>query len=186
MKESELIVRARQRDEAAWERLTLDHQQAVFRFAYLLLGDADEAGDAAQDAFIRAYYALDRFDASRPLRPWLMSIAANVARNRRRAVSRYLAALERLIRAEPQWAAAPAPDSGRGESDNLWRAVRQLGEADQEIIYLRYFLEMTEAEAAQALGVALGTVKSRTHRALSRLRAVVETDYPELRELVLE
>jgi RNA polymerase sigma-70 factor (ECF subfamily) len=59
----------------------------------------------------------------------------------------------------------------------LWQAVRTLKQADQEVIYLRYFLELSEAELAQALGVAQGTVKSRLHRALSRLRAIIERDY---------
>jgi RNA polymerase sigma-70 factor (ECF subfamily) len=183
----DLISRARRGDGAAWEALMREQQPAVFRLAYLLLGDADEAEDVAQQAFIRAYRALDRFDASRPLRPWLLRITSNLARNQRRSVGRYLGALQRLVRADPDVlkntrglpeASGPQPE----DAHNLWQAVRRLSQTDQEIIYLRYFLDLSEAEAAKAMEIAVGTVKSRTHRALNRLRVVVEREYPSLRE----
>ena len=79
-----------------------EHQQAVFRLAYLLLGDADEAEDVAQETFIRAYRALERFDASRPLRPWLLRIASNLASNQRRSIGRYFGALQRLVFLDPE------------------------------------------------------------------------------------
>lgn len=179
----ERIGRARQGDQAAWEALVRLHQEPVFRFAYLLLGSAADAEDTAQETFIRAYRALDRFDAQRLLRPWLLSIAANLAHNRRRSLGRYLAALQRLGRAE---IAAPASieekASRRMQAQSLWKAIRRLDEADQQVIYLRYFLEMSTEEAAQALEVAPGTVKSRLHRALGRLKAVIESSFPELNE----
>jgi RNA polymerase sigma-70 factor, ECF subfamily len=183
--EASLILQARQGDGRVWERLVGQHQEAVFRLAYLLLGDADEAEDVAQETFIRAYRALERFDVNRPLRPWLMRIASNLARNQRRSVGRYFAAVQRLIRAEPEAAFAPSGHAHlveRERAHTLWQAVRRLGRADQEIIYLRYFLEMSEAEAAAALEIPTGTVKSRTHRALARLRDVVEREFPTLRE----
>jgi RNA polymerase sigma-70 factor (ECF subfamily) len=183
--EASLILQARQGDGTVWEKLIAQHQDAVFRLAYLLLGDADEADDVAQETFIRAYRALDRFDVNRPLRPWLMQIAANLARNQRRSVGRYFAAVQRLIRAEPGAAFAPSGHEHlveRERAHTLWQAVRRLGQADQQIIYLRYFLEMSEAETAAALEIPPGTVKSRTHRALARLRDVVKREYPTLRE----
>lgn len=183
MNEPTLIARAREGDGAAWEMLVRQHQEAVFRLAYLLLGDAAEADDAAQEAFIRAFRSLDRFDLSRPLRPWLLRITANLARNRQRAAGRYLAALRRLVRLAPE----PVTNLRAGQPDPfeaqaLWQAVRRLSVVDQEVIYLRYFLELSEAETADALGVARGTVKSRLHRAVTRLREVVEQEFPGLRE----
>jgi len=183
--ETSLILQARQGDGTVWEKLVGQHQEAVFRLAYLLLGDADEAEDVAQETFIRAYRALDRFDADRPLRPWLMQIVSNLARKQRRSVGRYFAALQRLIRTEPEPAFAPSGHTSfveRERAHTLWQAVRRLGRTDQEIIYLRFFLEMSEAEAAATLAIAAGTVKSRTHRALARLRVVVEREFPTLRE----
>lgn len=181
MTEADLIARARAGDDGAWETLTHQHQDAVFRLAYLILGDPADADDAAQETFIRAYRALDRFDATRALRPWLFSIVANTARNRLRSVGRYLSALQRFLRADPA-SFAPVTNPEPGESQLLWQAVRKLGATDQEIIYLRYFSELSEAETAEALSIATGTVKSRTHRALERLRSVIENDFPGLRE----
>jgi RNA polymerase sigma-70 factor (ECF subfamily) len=183
--ESSLIARAHQGDGTVWEELVRQHQEAVFRLAYLLLGDADAAEDVAQETFIRAYRALDRFDINRPLRPWLMRITANLARNQRRSVGRYFGAIQRLIRAEPEAAFARGGQAQlieRERAHTLWQAVRRLGHNEQEIIYLRYFLEMSEAEAAAALEIPPGTVKSRTHRALARLRDLVEREFPTLRE----
>ena len=181
--ESELATRARRGDAAAWEALVELHQTAAFRLAYLLVGDPDEAEDVAQEAFIRAYGALHRFDTSRPFRPWLLSITANLARNQRRAMGRYMAALFRLGQATDE----PGVDSdvevhGHWEARTLWQAVRKLKPASQEIIYLRYFLSLSEAESAETLGVAPGTVKSRLSRALAELQRVAERDFPQLRE----
>ena len=159
----------------------LAHQEPVFRLAYLFLGDPDDAEDITQETFLRAYRSLKRFDATRPLRPWLLSIAANLARNRHRSAARYLAALARSFRAEP-------PESNDIEehalldmdADQLWQAVRLLTADDQQVIYLRFFLDLTTAETSQALDVAEGTVKSRLSRAVNRLRTIIKTDFPTL------
>jgi RNA polymerase sigma-70 factor (ECF subfamily) len=177
--EADLIRRARAGDEAAYERLVRDHQEAVFRLAYLFTGDTHEAEDVAQEVFIRALNALDRFDDSRPLRPWLLSITANCARNRHRAFGRYAAALKRLV--VPTTSVAAEVDQ-RIEAQTLWQAVRRLSAVDQEVIYLRYFLELSVNEAAEAMNVEPGTVKSRLSRALDRLRDVIERDFPLLTE----
>jgi RNA polymerase sigma-70 factor (ECF subfamily) len=181
--EADLVIRARQGDEAAWATLVHQYQEAIFRLAYLHLGDADDAQDVAQEAFIRAFQALDRFDVTRPLRPWLLSITANLARNRRRAVGRYLAAVRRLIQAQPEAGTPAATRDARGwEAEILWQAVRRLRPSDQDVIYLRFFLELSVDETAAALGVAPGTVKSRLHRALTRLRGVIQREFPSLLE----
>src|SRR5688572_27170151 len=70
--EGDMVRRVRQGDAAAWEWVMQQHQEAVFRLAYLILSDPDDAEDVAQEAFIRAYHALGRFDLDRPLRPWLL------------------------------------------------------------------------------------------------------------------
>ena len=183
MDEPELIQRARQGDGAAWEELVHAHQEGAFRFAYLFLGDAGQAEDVAQEAFIRAFRSLDRFDSSRLFRPWLLSITANLAKNQRRSIHRYLAAISRMGRETP--GSETGLESGienRLDSQALWEAVRRLDPNDQQIIYLRYFLDLPVAETAETLGVAEGTVKSRLHRALSRLRQVIEQHFPGLQE----
>ncbi|MEA2573886.1 MAG: hypothetical protein QOH93_1184 [Chloroflexia bacterium] len=183
MDEAELVGRARQGDGEAWYNLVRAHQEAVFRLAYLLLRDASDAEDVAQEAFVRAFRALNTFDPERPLRPWLLRIASNLAHNRRRSLGRYLEALKRLYSAPEVTSATPADTLGRRwEAETLWSAIKHLRPAEQEVVYLRYFLDLSEAEMAVAMNVAPGTVKSRLHRALGRLRLVVDEQYPSLRE----
>ena len=188
--ESEVVRRARQGDTQAWEDLVSLHQQSVFRLAYLMLGEADDAEDIAQQAFIQAYYALGRFDTTRPVRPWLLQITANLCKNWMRGVSRYLAALQRSFRLEQplngERAALPARATHlveqNQEAELLWQAIRRMSKNDQEMIYLRYFLECTETEMAEALGISHGTVKSRLHRAMARLRDILRKEYPQVEQ----
>lgn len=182
MDESALIHRARNGDAAAWEPLALAHQEAVFRYAYLLLGDPDDAEDVAQETFLRAWRYLARFDATRPLRPWLLSIASNLASNRRRSVGRYLSALTRAFRDDPPPPTIEEKSAQRVEARELWKAVQTLNLPDQQIVYLRYFLDLSVTETAEALRVAEGTVKSRSSRALEKLRNVIRRDFPALVE----
>jgi RNA polymerase sigma factor (sigma-70 family) len=181
--ETTLIQRATKGEAAAWEPLMLAHQEPIFRLAYLFLGDADDAEDITQETFLRAYHNLKRFDPTRPLRPWLLSIAANLARNRHRSAARYLAALTRSFGAEPTIPLdAEQHTVHQQDAGQLWKAVRQLNADDQQIIYLRFFLDLSTAEAAQALDVAEGTVKSRLNRAVGRLRVIIKNDFPNLSE----
>lgn len=180
--EADLVRRARRVDEAAWEALVRAHQEPVFRLAYLILGDADDAEDAAQETFIRAYTALNRFDESRPLRPWLLSIAANLARNRRRSLGRYWGALQRAFLANPQSYHPPPERTEAADARRLREAVGRLRPDAQDVVYLRYFLGLSEAETSAVLTVPAGTVKSRLSRALGQLRRLIETDYPDLRD----
>jgi RNA polymerase sigma-70 factor (ECF subfamily) len=178
--ETTLIKQAAAGDAGAWEPLVLAYQEAVFRLAYLMLGDADEAEDAAQEAFMRAWDNLARFDRTRPLRPWLLRIVANLASNRRRSASRHLAALKRAGQAEASPASVEDKAAEQQRSEQLWWAVRRLELDDQHVLYLRYFLELSVTEVAQALQIAEGTVKSRSSRALERLRMIIENEFPVL------
>jgi RNA polymerase sigma-70 factor, ECF subfamily len=181
--EADLVHRARQGDASAWDTLVEQHQEALFRLAYLIVSDPDDAADIAQEAFIRAYRSLHRFDPERALRPWLLSIAGNLARNHRRSIGRYFAALQRLARGEVALhgeANIEELSAQQREAQSLWKAVRRLSEADQQVIYLRHFLDCSVEETAAVLDIAPGTVKSRLHRALARLRGVIEADFPAL------
>ncbi len=181
--EQEFIYQAKQGDTAAYESLVRQHQEAVFRLACLLLGDAGDAEDAAQETFIRAFRSLSTFDSTRPFRPWLLSITANVARNRRRSIGRYFAALQRLVIITPRETGNAESESiQQWEAKTLWKAVQTLNVIDQEVIYLRYFMELSVSETAEILKVEQGTVKSRLSRALSRLREVIRQDFPLLYE----
>lgn len=181
--EEELITRARDGEGAAWNQILKDHREGVFRYAYLQLQDAQEAEDVAQETFLRAFQSLDRFDPDRPMRPWLLTIAANLARNRRRSLGRYWEALRRFLQSRPARVGVeqvPGRDPVEWEALRIWEVVRGLGELDREILYLRYFLELPVEEAAQVLEVAKGTVKSRTYRALGRLKEAIAREAPDL------
>ncbi len=182
MSEAELISRVRSGDLTAWENIMQEQQEAIFRLAYLLLGDAGDADDVAQEVFIRAFRHLESFDSSRALRPWLLGITANLARNRRRSVGRYIYHLARMARLTPPDVIDPEQETTRrAEANLLWKAVHRLSDDDQEIIYLRYFMEYSVDEVAETLNIAAGTVKSRLSRALERLRGVAREEFPMLR-----
>jgi len=169
--DDELIERARSGDTAAYGALVRRYEQVAFRTAYAVCGDAAEAEDAAQDAFVKAYAALPRFRRGAPWRPWLLRIVANEARNRRRAAGRRLHLALRAARAEPE-AAAPAPSASLDGA--LLAAVGRLEPSHREVVVLRHLLDLSEAECAQVLGCRKGTVKSRLSRALARLRTDLE------------
>ena len=169
--EESLVERARRGDPAAFESLVLAYQTLAFRVAFVIAGDAAEAEEAAQDAFVKAHGALGRFRAGEPFRPWLLAIVANEARNRRRAGGRR-AALALRAAAEPG-AAGVDPEAAAVATERrerLLAAVEGLRESDRDVLVCRYFLDLSEEETAAALGIARGTVKSRTHRALARLQ----------------
>ncbi|HKI52776.1 MAG TPA: sigma-70 family RNA polymerase sigma factor, partial [Anaerolineales bacterium] len=173
MDESTLISRSKNGDIAAWEPLVRMHQQPVFRYAYLLLGDPDDAEDIAQETFLRAWKYLKRFDTTRPLRPWSLRITSNLSSNWRRSAGRYVSALTRAFRDEPAPDSIEEKSTQQMQADELWEAVQGMKMVDQQVIYLRYFLDLSVAETADVLQIAEGTVKSRLSRALKKLRNII-------------
>jgi len=183
--DSQWIERARRGDLGAYDVLVQAHQEAAFRAAYVITHDADDAQDTAQDAFVRAYDALGRFDARRPFRPWLLRIVTNAALNRIKASRRRQAMIERYGTREVQTQDLPATEARvltRERSRRVWDALGRLKPDDQRLLVLRYFLDLSEAELAQVFDVAAGTVKSRLHRALAKLRDAIRAHDPDLLE----
>jgi RNA polymerase sigma factor (sigma-70 family) len=171
--EPRLVERARQGDAGAYGLLVRQYQDVVVRVAYLVTGDAAEAEDVAQDAFIKAYYALPRFHPASPFRPWLFQIVANEARNRRRSAGRRAHLAMRAADESSVPESEPSPEAvalADEQRRGLLDAVNQLRDEDRQAIAYRYFLDLSEGEMADALGCARGTVKSRLSRALGRLR----------------
>lgn len=153
------------------------YQELAFRVAYVITGSASEAEEAAQDGFVKAYFALGRFRTGAPFRPWLLQIVANEARNRRSASARRFAlALDDTVAGSI--AGDESPEATVLDAERAHRLVaclNQLREEDRRILTYRYLLELSEAEMATSLGVARGTVKSRLSRALSRARTLLES-----------
>ena len=171
--EAELVERARRGDVEAYEQIVHAHQGIAFRVAYLVAADEADAEDAAQEGFVKAYRALGRFRAGAPFRPWLLQIVANEARNRRRSAGRQARLALRSAAESRPGDAAPSPEAAllAGEQRaELLAAVNELREEERLVIALRYFLDLSEADTAAALGIRRGTVKSRASRALDRLR----------------
>ena len=170
------MLRAQRGDPRAYEELVRPHEEIAFRVAYVITRNAADAEDAVQDALVKAWRALGRFRAGEPLRPWLLQIAANEARNRRRSAGRR----DRLALAAASLSgeAAPSPEdavldvAARAE---LLVALDELSADAREVLACRYLLDLSEEETATALDLARGTVKSRTSRALDRLKEAYES-----------
>jgi RNA polymerase sigma factor (sigma-70 family) len=174
--ERELALRAQRGDSRAYEELVRPHQEIAFRVAYLITRNAADAEDATQDGLVKAWRALGRFRAGEPLRPWLLRIVANEARNRRRSAGRREHLALRVAAASPG-EAAPSPAEAaltHDERARLLAALQELPEPARDVLTCRYLLELSEDETAAVLDVARGTVKSRSARALDRLREAYE------------
>jgi RNA polymerase sigma-70 factor, ECF subfamily len=165
-------VREAQRGSAAaLEQLFRAHWNRAYRAALLVVGDAAAAEDIAQESFLAAVRALDRFDRRRPFGPWLHRIVVNRAIDwgRARALRRELA-LDGV--AEPAAAAAAVRDGGR--SEELAGALASLVPEQRAVIVLRYLLDYTPGEIAELLDLPRGTVNSRLRRGLDRLGGELE------------
>jgi len=191
LEEPELVDRARDGDVGAYEELVRRYQSLAGRTAYVITGGHADAQDAVQEAFVKAYYALGRFRSGSEFRPWLLRIVANEAINRRRATRRTSVL---ALRGAEEAGAGPAGPSGvplgapggRHSDDaapspeaaalahelrsQVVAALNRLREEDRLVIAYRYFFDLSEAEMAESLGCARGTVKSRLSRALRRLQ----------------
>jgi RNA polymerase sigma-70 factor (ECF subfamily) len=180
--QDELVEAARRGDGSAFARLVREHQEIAFRTAYLITRNAADAEEAAQEGFVKAHRALPRFRRGAPLRPWLLQIVANEARNRRRSAGRREALVLRAMAAEaPSGGAAPSPEGAvlaAERHETLLSALETLRQEDRDVLGCRYLLELSEDETAAALGLRRGTVKSRTARALDRLRAELGEERP--------
>jgi len=159
-------------DPGEYAELVREHQAVAFRAAYLVTGSSADAEDAAQEGFVKAWQALPRFRMGAPFRPWLLAIVTNEARNRRRHAGRQALLAQRSL--EPPRAGPEEQAGERAEHARLLRLVGTMSEEDRLVIGYRYFLDLSEDETAQALGVPRGTVKSRLSRALARLRQLME------------
>src|SRR5258708_36841748 len=168
---SVLIARAVRGASAAYEEIVQRYQQIAFRTAYVVTGSAADAEDAAQEGFVKAFRALDRFRLDADFRPWLLRIVANEARNRVRSSGRRHQLELRLSEGFRAGDAAPSPEAvalALDERRRLLAMVNALNDEDRKVIASRYFLQLSGEETAAALGIPEGTVKSRLSRALAR------------------
>jgi RNA polymerase sigma-70 factor, ECF subfamily len=157
------LVRAAQRgDAAALEALFRAHWPTAYRAAWFVVRDAQAAEDIAQEAFLAAVAALDRFDRRRPLAPWLRTIVARRAIDALRARKLRREVGDTALDVLP--AAEPAPPVG-----DLGDALAALPDDQRAVVVLRHVLELTPSEIAELLDLPRGTVNSRLRRGLDAL-----------------
>ncbi|WP_084964785.1 RNA polymerase sigma factor [Thermoactinospora rubra] len=177
MDDDEAIARSLAGDLSAYETLVARYSALAHRTA-AMLGAGDEAEDVVQEAFVKAYRHLASFRRDSPFRPWLLRIVANETHNLTRSRGRRSELAVRIGAQTP----VTAPDDPEGTavaSDRrarLLAAVRNLPDRERDAVVCRYFLQLSEAETAQVLDCPVGSVKSRTHRGLARLREEVGRD----------
>lgn len=163
--ELELIQRSLNGDLEAWGEIVSRYKQAVFAVALSILRNYADAEDAAQDAFIRAYENLSKYDLSRRFSTWMFTVAANVAKNALR---------KRRRQRDPPLPEVEEDPAEEAHGDLRLAAVRQavaeLPEVYRAPVVLRYWHGLPLEEIGQVLGLPVGTVKTRLHRARALIR----------------
>jgi RNA polymerase sigma-70 factor (ECF subfamily) len=188
--EAPILDRLRAQEAEAFEALVQAHEREMYQLAHRMLRDREEAMDATQEAFLRAFRALPRFRGEASLRSWLYGITLNVCRNRLAAASRRHRQREESLtwrdeegeeRPRPLGDPAPGPEQAAyaGElRQALEGALAALPPDHREVVVLREVQGLDYEEIAAILGCALGTVKSRLARARAALRQALEGVWP--------
>lgn len=169
------LVRGALADDAQSARALVErHREAVYRLARSATGDAEEAFDITQEAFVAAFAALHRYDPARPFRGWIAAIALNKCRDhaRRRAVRRFLGLP--LPDNAADWVAdhAPLPETvaaDRAELAATARAIAALPSSLKDVLILRTIEGLSQDDTAQTLGISAKAVETRLYRARQKL-----------------
>jgi RNA polymerase sigma-70 factor (ECF subfamily) len=187
--DEELLLEYRDRgNRPAFEELVHRYEKELFGYLRNYLGDAEMAEDVFQQTFLQIYLKCDQFEAERKLRPWLYAVATNQAIDHQRVHGRHrMASLDRRMGTKYDESEAGAfvelvgsPDRGPVEESEsherageIRRAVDELPEQLRQVVLLIYFQGLKYREAAHALGIPVGTVKSRLHGAVQKLGEVL-------------
>lgn len=176
--EQYLLVCARSGDAAAFGSLVMPHRDAILRLTHRILRNREDAEDAVQTAFLDALRHLDTFQGRSRFSSWLTRIALNAAFMRLRATRRKPeTSLDEMVEGETAARlrvveTRPNPEqecSAKEVRALLGKAFERLGPRYAEVLHMHHVQELSAQEAARILGVPVGTVKARLHRARSRL-----------------
>ncbi|MHB1091129.1 MAG: RNA polymerase sigma factor [Ilumatobacteraceae bacterium] len=170
-----LLVRAQNDDRLAFGELVRRHQHSALRVAAVISGSTEEAKDIVQDAFVNVHRRLDSYRGTGSVRSWMLRAVANHAKNHVRSRIRRIRREDQhaglLVRMEDGIEQAVVQ---RLENVTLAEALGRLQLKDREVLGCRFVAELSEAETADMLDIAVGTVKSRTSRALAKLQSELE------------
>lgn len=177
--EAQTVILAQRGEADALEELARICRHQAYVFALQLIGHPDDALDVAQDAMVRFFRSLGRFDPSRPVRPWLLRIVRNLVRDRARRLrvrrTESLEPADDALRFEPR-DDAPDPEvlATRRELQALvWKCLKELHPRYREVLVLRDYQDLSYADIAMTLKIPRGTVMSRLHRARRLLQEEV-------------
>lgn len=175
------IARAKRGDKAAFGALVRLHQRRAYAVAYGIVGNRDDAVDLAQDAFVRAFQAMGRFDTNLPFFPWLHRIVRNTCLNHlKRRNRRGETSLDALMDGgyDPHSDGGTPADAAHAADQRaeIRAAMARLTPQQQEILRLRHLVELSYTEIAETLKIPVGTVMSRLHGARKALKAALEED----------
>ncbi|MGD1993874.1 MAG: sigma-70 family RNA polymerase sigma factor [Anaerolineae bacterium] len=179
MEEAVWIQEARDGDTAAFARLVEAYQTHVYNLTYRMLGERMAAEDAAQEAFLRAFKNLHRYDPSRSFRTWLLSIAAHHAIDRLRR-RRPQVPLQRMV---PQAGDDPGPERQvvqREAREAVQRLLTLLSPTDRAAVTLLYWYDCSYEEIAETLDLTVSAVKSRLYRARRTMAQAMEEGFDVL------
>lgn len=168
--EKALINAAVNGDDDAFTKIVERYQKPVYNLCYRLLGNHGDAEDASQEAFMKAYRGLGKYDLQRPFISWLLAIANNLCIDqlRRRRVT--WVGLEALFdRSDPQSRTPEVALEARNEAEGVQKILSTLSVKDRAVVVLRYWYDYSYDEIAETLSLTNGAVKSRLHRARREL-----------------
>ncbi len=170
-----LLARAQNDDRLAFGELVRRHQHSALRVAAVISGSTEEAKDIVQDAFVNVHRKLNSYRGTGSVRSWMLRVVANHAKNHVRSRIRRIRREDNhaglLVRVEDDTEQSAIQ---RLESVTVAEALGRLQLKDREVLGCRFVVEMSEAETAEVLDVPVGTVKSRTSRALAKLQSELE------------
>ncbi len=180
--EKELVEMVLSGRTEAFEPLVTPYRRPLLALTYRLTRNREEALEVAQEAFLRAFRSLARYDVSRSFRNWLFQIAANEARDRFRKRTRETAALENAARTEPPHS---APEAGRDRQETrsgILQCAAVLSPHEREVFVLRDLEELDIKETARVLGCSTISVRVNLSSARRKLREAIRANFPHLEE----
>lgn len=183
--EAQWLGQAKKGDPQAFTHLLETYQRPVYNLCYRMLGNAEDAEDAAQETFLRAYRSLKSYDENRSFSTWILSVAAHYCIDQIRRRRQVVVSIEEL----------PVPDvpdispglearvSLKEQQERIRSLLNRLDETDRSAVIMYYWYDFSYEEISQALSLTLSAVKSRLHRARRTMAEQWSAENPQIAEV---